>query len=104
MSARRRIPLFASAALCVALSSCGTLYSRGTHAVFGAYPFQGVAVDAVMITGTFRNDHEVYIAQGIMSLPLDLVIDLALCPLDLIAWALGGRKGFVPVDESEPAR
>ena len=98
----RRILLPAAVALCAALSSCGTVYSRGTHAVFGAYPFQGVAVDAVMITGHFRDDREVYIAQGLMSLPFDLVVDVALCPLDLIAWVLGGRKGLLPADESEP--
>jgi uncharacterized protein YceK len=32
---------------------------------------------------------------GLISIPLDLALDTVLLPIDLIAWPLGGKKGFM---------
>ena len=64
---------------------------------FGSYPFAGVVVDCELV-GMQRNPNDMTGLStlapviGIISLPVDIVIDAVLAPLDLIAWPFGWRK------------
>ncbi len=90
---KRTLILFAIATLGSVSSGCGTLLSRGEGSFCGAYPFEAVAADVVMIAGQFDQDQEAWILRGLVSLPFDLVVDIALAPIDLVAWPFGHRKG-----------
>ncbi len=79
-------------ALIIPLSGCGTLMSRGSGSILGAYPFQAVATDVAMMSGAYESDYEKWLMLGLVSTPVDLVLDLVLSPIDLIAWGMGARK------------
>ena len=76
----------------VASTGCGTAFSRSRHDFLGAYPFEGVAADALMVVGVINPDNEAVALYGLISLPIDLVVDLVLLPADLVAWAFGQSK------------
>jgi hypothetical protein len=96
-ASKRALP----AVLClVLLSGCaGTMVSRSDApspyadsrrgSMFGGYPFQAVVVD-YRIEQDNLNEGNSYIVLG--SLAVDTVVDLVLCPIDLVAWAFGYHK------------
>lgn len=90
---QRILPRLILAVICCTTSSCGTLLSRGEGHFFGGYPLEAVVADGGMIVGCFEDDREVWMLRGLASLPFDLLLDVAFCPLDLIAWGMGHRKG-----------
>ena len=76
-------------ALCASSGACGTAISRdrdGDGTVFGAYPFEAVAID-VEIMGM-----QGFLLCGLASLPFDLVVDVVASPIDLVAWVCGADK------------
>jgi hypothetical protein len=69
--------------------------------MFGAYPFQAVATDGYFISKTFNAPEEfmgmkapgpLFLFWGLVSLPVDLAIDVVLLPIDLGAWVFGEYK------------
>ena len=83
------------------LASCGTIYSRGGGEQFGRYPLQAVATDLYFISKTFEPEQEfmglaangrLFLLLGLVSLPVDLVVDVVAAPLDVVAWILGAHK------------
>lgn len=73
--------------------------------MFGRYPFAGVANDFVYISRLFDRPREMwgmsasgplFTFWGLLSLPIDLVVDTLASPLDCIAWANGVEKGYHP--------
>lgn len=81
--------------------ACGTAFSRGSGVAVGAYPFQAVAIDGYFISKTFNQPEDfmgmtatgpLFLLWGLVSLPVDLVIDAILLPIDLGAWMLGAYK------------
>ncbi len=56
---------------------------------FGGYPFQAVVVD-YRIEADSSGEGNSYVILG--SLAIDLVVDLVLSPIDLVAWAFGCEK------------
>src|SRR5690606_3617788 len=83
------------------LSACGTAFSRGQGTVFGAYPFQAVVVDGYFISKTFNAPEEfmgmlapgpLFLVWGLVSLPVDLAVDVVVLPIDIGAWIMGEYK------------
>lgn len=90
------------------LTGCtGTMVTRGDrpmphvttapHSLFGGYPFQAVVVDMQMEMQGVNDDGEHGRGSGnpvgpILSLAVDLVVDLVLSPIDLVAWPFGCHK------------
>lgn len=79
----------------------GTILTRGDRAVVGGYPFQAVAVDVEMVakagdppvdTSGVMIGGGTFLFWGLISLPLDLAIDLVATPLDLGFWAFDVHK------------
>jgi uncharacterized protein YceK len=76
--------------LICSLSGCGTIVSRTGEQKFGAYPYQAVGTDVVLL---FLPPITIPAA---VSLPADAIIDTILLPADLIHWADGDKKdGFL---------
>ncbi|MCA8952189.1 MAG: hypothetical protein KDE27_21950 [Planctomycetes bacterium] len=75
------------------LSGCGTMMTRSSGEPFGAYPLEAPLADCMMIAGGYGPSYGKALVFGLVSLPVDLALDVALCPVDLLAWALGTRKG-----------
>lgn len=84
----------------VLLSGCtGTMLTRtdaemplaatGSYDAVGGYPFQAVAVDYRLEerSGGEGDSYNVF-----LSLAVDLVVDVVLLPVDLVAWAFGCEK------------
>jgi hypothetical protein len=78
---------------------CGT---AGTRVLcdrsFGAYPYQGVAIDFTLIPASsdqpgHPTEEGINCATAILSIPLDLVVDTVLLPVDLVYWGQGKHKG-----------
>lgn len=71
----------------------------------GAYPFAAVWTDGLMVGQMFSgrvvfrsfdmSGVEVGL-WGVVSLPVDLVLDAVLLPVDLVCWAFGARKDMDP--------
>ena len=81
------------------LQSCmGTGFTRLQDGSFaGKYPYSAVGADAVMVKEAFGRpvDHGGGFALvGIISFPLDIVLDTILLPVDLIAWPFGFEKSW----------
>jgi uncharacterized protein YceK len=83
------------------ISGCGTLLTRFAGDPVGAYPMQGIAVNARVIGGginEFTHDPKIIEENSIpfllvlLSFPCDLFIDVVLIPADLIAWPFGYKK------------
>ena len=77
------------------MGTAGTRFQNGSFA--GAYPYSAVGTDVVLAKYISGNDdiHGFgYGAMGIISIPLDVLIDTALLPFDLIAWPFGFKKSF----------
>ena len=75
--------------ICLNLSGCllGTAYSRsGGENSFGKYPYMAIAVDVKAMGSPAAA------GWGVLSIPLDLVIDTVLMPVDLVLWPLGYTK------------
>lgn len=94
----RSLPL---AVLLLANTSCGTIHSRGGYQPFGRYPFQAVVFDLVHVPGVFGDGVDVLGTHlsgttvtlwSLLSLPIDLVADAVLLPVDVIAWTTGASK------------
>ena len=88
-------------ALAASWSGCGTIYTRTNRSPVGRYPFDAVALDLWMLPMAFTGRHEVLgeskhgkqlTALGLLSLPIDLVLDTVLLPVDGIAWLFGAIK------------
>jgi len=65
------------------------LAARGSYNTFGGYPFQAVVVDWRMEERSGGDGESVGVFA---SLAVDLVVDLVLSPIDLVAWAFGCEK------------
>ena len=85
-SAARLATLWASVLFLFASSGCGTIHTRWGQHKFGAYPYQGAAVDVV---GVFDSEGVYY---TLPSLPFDLAVDTVCLPVDLIWWMCGIEK------------
>ncbi|MFY9342373.1 MAG: hypothetical protein WAT39_07780 [Planctomycetota bacterium] len=89
-------PAILAALVGAAFSGCGTLVTRTSAPVVGAWPFEGAACDVALVAHAFtaesQADRETNFLIGLLSLPIDLVIDAALAPVDLIAWLFGAHK------------
>lgn len=101
----RALSLFLVAA--TSLAGCGTLSTRGhLQPVVGAYPLQGTALDLAGLYAGFtdpvlwhpEHDRAAKVSKEgeviglLLSLPADLVIDVVLLPVDLVAWPFGWQK------------
>ena len=88
--------------------SCGTCITRNNirpARPFGAYPFAAVWTDGEMIGHMFServalpsfdmSGVEVALL-GVVSLPIDLVLDAVFLPVDLVGWAFGARRNMEP--------
>lgn len=96
---------------CTALGGCyGTMFSRGSgpYAV-GKYPFEALAVDIGFMaevrpderfSGVPREQGPNLFLWGLVSLPIDTVVDVVLAPVDVVAWIFGCDKAW----ESTAAR
>ena len=102
-SPRARMAVSASLlpVLIFANTSCGTIHSRGGYQPFGRYPFQAVGFDIMHIPGVFGDGVDVLGTRlsgitvtlwSLLSLPIDLVADVVLLPVDVIAWTAGAKK------------
>jgi len=90
---------------CASLGGCyGTQISRGSgpYAV-GKWPFEAIAIDIGLMaqvrpdereSGLAKHDSPNLFLWGFTSLPFDLVFDVVLAPVDVVAWILGCNKGF----------
>lgn len=82
-------------------AACGTLCTRPIEPVFGGAPFAAVAWDVVALTKVLGPTHRLLdidwsgpwlFAGGLLSLPIDLAVDVVALPVDLVAWAFGHQK------------
>ena len=82
------------------LQSCmGTAFTRFNEGSFaGAYPYSAVAADVVIAKEAIGrpSDHGGGFATiSIISIPLDLVLDTVLFPVDLVTWPFGYKKSWL---------
>jgi len=86
---------------------CGTVFSRSSPDLFGAYPLLAVEFDLVLISEVSGDGGEAmgmaagpafFFVTGLVSLPFDLAIDVVALPIDLVAWALGYQRDARLVD------
>jgi uncharacterized protein YceK len=66
----------------------GTLQTRTGQDFFGSYPYKAVVADLYYAP----QDVTVMCLAGILSLPVDVVVDTGFLPVDLAAWACGYEK------------
>ena len=79
--------------LCIALSGClGTFVSRGIKDPIGAYPYQAVVVDSVVVVDSFANWEIIPGILMVIGTILDAGLDTVLLVPDLIAWPCGLEK------------
>jgi hypothetical protein len=75
----------------------------------GKYPLQAVAFDIVAMTSSWESGHAgegiLLPIVAILSLPVDLALDVLLSPLDLVLWPLGFDKNDPGTDpaSSQPS-
>lgn len=104
-------------ALALLSTSCGTVLTRTRGDVFGYYPYEALVADARLIGYGLGFDIEIQghgdrmtaddgIGGGLISLPIDLVLDTIALPIDLVAWAFGCDKRILGISplEKEQAR
>ena len=107
MVTSRHLPPALLLALAASLGGCGTMVTRGDlHAPVGAYPLEAIGFDLSGLYHGFteptlwhpEHDRAAKVAKEgeviglILSLPADLVFDVVLLPVDLVAWVFGARK------------
>ena len=89
----------------ISVSACGTLTTRRPVRPVGAYPFAALWTDGLMIGqmfngpvafGSFEMSGVEVALWGVVSLPVDLVVDAVFLPVDLVGWAFGARKHMGP--------
>ena len=87
---------------CLVMPGClGTYLSRTGGNGCGKYPYLAIVYDVEVPLHVMDQPHESWgsktaaVIFGILSVPFDLALDTVLLPLDLIAWPLGGEKGFM---------
>lgn len=82
-------------------AACGTMGTRTIGPVCGGAPFAAVAWDVVAMTKVFGPTERLLdidwsgpwlFTGGLVSLPVDLAIDVVALPFDLVAWAFGHEK------------
>ena len=85
----------------VPLSGCGTVLTRGNDEAFGAYPFEAPLADGFFIalivpTAVIKKEPEalLYFPLFLISIPLDIAIDMYLLPADIIFWIDGKEKDW----------
>src|SRR5215813_6083846 len=92
-------------------AACGTAYSRGNGTMFGAYPFQAVVIDGYFISKTFNAPEEfmgmrapgpLFLVWGLISLPIDVAIDVVTLPIDVGAWIAGCYKNPAQQPSRQP--
>ncbi len=100
MRTRTALCLLAAAAS----ASCGTLLTRPGGPAFGGWPFAAVAADGELLSKCFGPNQTffdvdfagpVLLLGGLLSLPIDLGIDLLALPIDLVAWTAGNAKNVL---------
>ncbi|MEI8353739.1 MAG: hypothetical protein WCG22_04440 [Lentisphaerota bacterium] len=80
------------------VSGCGTIMTRGGDVTFGKYPYQAVVNDVtVWIPESFdQPGHPVAegvdLATAIVSVPIDIVADTVLLPVDVGYWIAEKKK------------
>ena len=84
-------------AVCFTVSGClGTIHTRQGDSVdfAGQFPYQAVATDVNSIVNGVENDNFgfFFFGFGLMSLPVDCVLDTLLLPADLVLWPCGFKK------------
>ena len=73
----------------VFISGClGTISTRDKGNFAGGYPYQAVAFDGYCVAEARGN----LAPGGLVSMPLDLVVDTVLLPIDLLLWPFGFKK------------
>ena len=82
----------------MSLSGCvGTIITRadgeGSN-IIGAYPYQAVYSDCVVVANP-RDGGWRFSVFGVLSVPLDIVIDSVMLPFDLVAWPMGLHKNSI---------
>lgn len=100
---------------CSLLACCGTMMTRERGDRFGAYPFAAVASDLIWMSrigeglqenprvpALLLNGPGLFVS-GLLSLPIDLLLDSTMLPFDLVGWAMGGRKDWCPPAKLIPA-
>jgi hypothetical protein len=90
--------LILATGMTVILGGCaGTFDTRvaSDADVVGSYPFQAVVVDVQTIADPVDKHvpSAFIVVIAVLSIPLDLTIDAALSPVDLILWPFGFAKG-----------
>ena len=63
--------------------------ARGSYSTFGGYPFKAVVVD-YQLEERSNNGGDPH--SAFLGLAVDIVVDLVLSPIDLVAWAFGCNK------------
>lgn len=93
----RRIALPFLAAMCLGSSGCiGTIWTRQCAPVVGWAPYSAVTADIhVMVYGESSCRAGPVEVLAVFSIPLDLVLDSVLLLPDLVAAAMGFKKGEV---------
>ncbi len=83
------------ALLIVSQSGCiGTMLSRGNHDFAGKYPLQAVACDIQHVVNDKFDGLGILVVTGcIISVPVDLAVDVVLMPVDLVLWPFGFDRG-----------
>jgi hypothetical protein len=84
--------------LCGCLGTGATRFDNGSFV--GKYPYSGTASDIVIIGKSFSSEKNRTVSPalvfflGILSFPVDIIVDSILFPADLIAWPIGYEKDW----------
>ena len=78
--------------LSVTLTGCGTYIGRANAPHFGAYPYEEVLSDCVMIRYFYYQRDAPLLVGCVASIPFDAVLDTLLLPVDLPFWVAGKHK------------
>jgi hypothetical protein len=89
----RRWPAAATVALLSLLAGCVGTVGRVVNArPFGWPLFDAVRTDARVVAGTMLPKDRWFVPIAVLSLPLDLALDVVLLPVDCVAGLCGWRR------------
>jgi uncharacterized protein YceK len=60
----------------------------------GAYPFQAVALNGLVMKDNYNKGYKFLVFLGIISMPTDFIFDFVLSPIDLALWPFGFKKSW----------